>query len=309
VLADGRVLRTGGKVVKSATGYDLTQLVVGSEGTLALVTEITLKLEPRPTETATLLAPFPTLEQVSRAVGPLVASGVGPVILEYLDALTMAGITRAAEIDLGSAAPAGQADAYLVVVLQGTDARRLEEDMAEAAERLGAAGALDVYVLPPHAGSALIAARERAFYVAKAAGADDIVDAVVPRAAVAPYLEAVAALAAEAGALMTGCGHVGDGNVHLSVFLPDPERRAELLHRVMAQAVALGGAVSGEHGIGTAKRASLAAFADPTALELMRAVKAAFDPHGILGPGRIFGPDPDGGPPGRQPELVEGARR
>ncbi len=161
------------------------------------------------------------------------------------------------------------------------------------AGRLAELGALDVYVLPPSAGAGLIQARERAFYAAKAAGANDIVDAVVPRAAIPRYLAEVRRLAEEHGALLAGCGHVGDGNVHLSVFQSDPGARSALLRAVFEAARAVGGAVSGEHGIGTAKQPYFLELEDPAKLALMRRIKAAFDPHGILGPGRLFdGPAP-----------------
>ncbi|MHB8220563.1 MAG: FAD-binding oxidoreductase [Acidimicrobiales bacterium] len=293
VLAGGDTVRTGGKFVKSSSGYDLTQLIVGSEGTLALVTEATLKLEPRLAHTVTVLAPFAGLEQVTGAVTPIVASGMAPLILEYLDMLTMASVTASAGIDLGIPEEVrSTALAYLVVVLESTHADRLDADAEALGRLLGDLGALDIYLLPPGAGAALIAAREKAFFVAKAAGADDIVDAVVPRAAIPGYLETVAQLAVQHGSLIAGCGHVGDGNVHLSVFQPDPDRRGELLRAIFAAALDVGGAISGEHGIGSEKQPYFLGFTDPTALMLMRRIKQAFDPHGILGPHRLLG---DGG--------------
>jgi glycolate oxidase len=291
VLADGTVLRTGGKFVKSSSGYDLTQLLIGSEGTLAVTTEITLKVHPRLTASATVLSPFATLAQVADAVPHIVGSGVDPSILEYIDVLAMAGITGSAGLDLGvpEEIRAGTA-AYLVVVLEGTQAARVEEDMAQLAELLAARGALDVFVLPSGAGAKLIAAREKAFFVSKAAGADDIVDAVIPRAAIPDYLAQVADLAGRHGALVTGCGHVGDGNVHLSVFQPDEGRRHALLHAIFETAIAAGGAISGEHGIGTEKLPYFLETQDAVNLELMRAIKRVFDPLGILGPERLLGP-------------------
>ena len=289
VLAGGQVIRTGGKIVKSATGYDLTQLLIGSEGTLALITEATLKLEPRLPHTATVLAPFGTLEEVTQAVPRIVASGAAPLILEYLDMLTMASITASAAIDLGIPQKIRDtALAYLVVVLESTHADRIDADVEALGMLLAELGALDVYVLPPSAGAGLVAAREKAFFVAKAAGADDIIDAVVPRAAIPEYLATVATLAGEHGALVAGCGHVGDGNVHLSVFQPDAERRGALLHAIFEAAVAAGGAISGEHGIGSEKQRYFLELEDPVKVELMRRIKVAFDPHGILGPGRLL---------------------
>jgi glycolate oxidase len=290
VLADGTVLRTGGKFVKSSSGYDLTQLLIGSEGTLAVTTEITLKVQPRPVESATILAPFATLAEVAQAVPRIVSSGVDPSILEYIDVLAMGGITASAGLDLGIPDEIKAATlAYLVVVLDGMHPVRVEEDAVALGALLSTLGALDVYLLPSGAGSALIAARERAFFVSKAAGADDILDAVLPRAAIPAYLARVADLAGRAGALVTGCGHVGDGNVHLSVFLPDEDRRHALLAEIYATAVAAGGAVSGEHGIGTEKLSYFLDTVDAVNLDLMRSIKGVFDPLGILGPGRLLG--------------------
>ncbi len=290
VLADGTVLRTGGKFVKSSSGYDLTQLLIGSEGTLAVTTEITVKVQPRLTETATVLVPFATLPEVTNAVPRIVASGVNPTILEYADALVMSSITRAAGLDLGIPESVQQAAlAYLVVVLEQSSAARLDEDVEQLGTLLGDLGALDVYVLPPHAGSSLITARERLFFVTKASGADDIIDAVIPRAAIPDYLAAVAELAASHGSFVTGCGHVGDGNVHLAVFQSDAEKRRNLNREIFRTAVEAGGAISGEHGIGTAKMSYFVETVDPALLALMRSIKEAFDPRGILGPGRMPG--------------------
>jgi glycolate oxidase len=290
VLADGTVMRTGGKFVKSSSGYDLTQLLVGSEGTLAVSTEITLKVQPRLTEVATVLAPFATLAEVAGVVPLIVSSGVDPSILEYIDVLAMGGIARSAGMDLGILDDiTGATSAYLVVVLEGMHAARVDQDVEQLATLLSARGALDVYVLPPTAGAQLIAARERVFFVAKAAGADDIVDAVIPRAGIPDYLARVAELAGGLGALVTGCGHVGDGNVHLSIFLPDPVRRGELVHSIFDLAIAAGGAISGEHGIGTEKMAYFLETQDEVNLGLMRSIKNVFDPLGILGPGRLLG--------------------
>lgn len=290
VLADGTVLRTGGKFVKSSTGYDLTQLLIGSEGTLAVTTEVTVKVQPRLTETATVLVPFATLPEVTKAVPRIVASGVEPTILEYADALVMSSITKAAGLDLGIPESVQQAAlAYLVVVLEQSSVARLDEDVERLGTLLGELGALDVYVLPPHAGSALITARERLFFVTKASGADDIIDAVIPRAAIPDYLAKVAELAASHSSFVSGCGHVGDGNVHLAVFQPDAVTRHDLNREIFRTAVEAGGAISGEHGIGTAKMSYFVETVDPAQLSLMAAIKAAFDPRGILGPGRMPG--------------------
>jgi glycolate oxidase len=289
VLGTGEVIRTGGKFVKGSSGYDLTQLIIGSEGTLAIATEAILRLHPRLTAGATVLIPFATLEDVAAAVPRIVGSGLMPTILEYIDFITMSAITAAQNLELGVPRDIKDAAmAYLVVVLENRNDDRVEEDVAELAELADSLGALDLYVLPSHSGAALIDAREKAFWTAKAANANDIIDMVVPRSKISEYLTQVQAEAQATGSLVVGCGHAGDGNVHLSVFQPDVDARKDVVGRILRAGAALGGAVSGEHGIGTEKKRYLAEIEDPAKLDLMRRIKTSFDPAGILNPGVIF---------------------
>lgn len=289
VLGTGEVIRTGGRFVKVSSGYDLTQLVVGSEGTLALTTQAILRLHPRFPRTATVLAPFPSLDQVAAAVPRIVGSNLQPTILEYIDLLTMGSITAAAGLELGIREQVKQQTfAYLVVVLEGRTTERLDDDTTELGELLTELGALEVFVLPSGAGHDLIAAREKAFWTAKALGAHDVLDMVVPRAAIPRYLAAVQELADGTASLVVGCGHAGDGNIHLSVLQPDPEVRERVVLGILRAGAELGGAVSGEHGIGTAKKAHFLELEDPGKIALMRRIKAAFDPAGVLNPGVIF---------------------
>jgi glycolate oxidase len=289
-LPGGELITSGGKVVKMSSGYDLTQLIIGSEGTLAVITKAYLRLQPRLSYTATLLAPFATLDQVTAAVPRIVASGVGPVVLEYIDMLTMAAATAYVGLDLGIPEDVKSAAlAYLVVGLESTHADRLDEDTATVGGLLHELGAIDTYVLPGPAAAGLVDAREKAFWVAKANGADDIVDVVVPRAAIPAFMSRVAELASQHGALVAGCGHAGDGNVHMGVFQPDAEVRSRLLRAIFEAGMALGGAISGEHGLGREKAPYFLALEDPAKVALLRRVKEAFDPHRILNPGLAVG--------------------
>jgi len=289
VLGTGEVIRTGGKFVKATSGYDLTQLVIGSEGTLAIVTRAILKLYPRPEHAATLLAPFRTLDEITAAVPTIVRSGIDPLILEYIDLVSMSGILTNSGLDLGIPQDIKDAAlAYLVVVLENTRNDRLDEDIERAGALVSELGALDVYVLPSGAGTQLIEARERAFWAAKAAGANDIIDMVVPRSEIGPYMARVSAIAEETGSWVVGCGHVGDGNVHLSVFQADPDVRGRVMREIFNAGAAVGGAVSGEHGIGTEKKKYFLELEDPAKIALQRRIKEAFDPAGILNPGVVF---------------------
>jgi glycolate oxidase len=289
VTGTGEVIRSGGRFVKHTTGYDLTQLVIGSEGTLALVTEATLRLHPRLGHSASILAPFANVDAVAAVIPKIVASGVQPMILEYIDRSTMHGLLRMNDLRLGI--PDGiyaTAEAYLVIVLEGRTEDRIDYDVNEVATQLADAGAFDVYVLPAGQGAQLLAARESAFWMVKAAGADDVIDMVVPRDRIPEYLRRVQEIAAERNTTVFGCGHAGDGNIHFSVYEPDGDARSALLLAIYEMGTAMGGAISGEHGIGRTKKRYYMRLEDPAKLELQRRIKAAFDPAGILNPGCIF---------------------
>ena len=238
VLGTGEVVSTGGKFVKATTGYDLTQLIVGSEGTLALVTEAVLRLYPRPSHSATLLAPFTTLDAIADAVPRIVASGIGPLIVEYIDRTAMAGIVKATGLDLGVPREVRhQTLAYLVVVLEQRRADRLDEDVEELATLTSDLGALDVYVLPAQAGArtdrgpragVLVGQggrRRRHRRHGRAPSQHPRVHGARSPTPVPPPAASIVA-----------CGHAGDGNVHLSVYQPDDEVRARAVaHPVRAR--------------------------------------------------------------------------
>ncbi|MCW2659868.1 MAG: putative dehydrogenase [Mycobacterium sp.] len=290
VLPTGEIIRTGGKIAKVSTGYDLTQLIVGSEGTLALATEVIVKLHPRLDHAATVLAPFADFDQVMEAVPRILASGLAPYILEYIDNMTMAALVHTQNLELG--VPDNIRDscqAYLVVALENRTADRLDEDVERAGELVVELGAVDAYVLEGVSARKLIEAREKAFWTAKAIGADDIIDTVVPRSAMPRFLAAARGLATAAGGAAAGCGHAGDGNVHLAIICKDPSKKKQLMTDIFALAMELGGAISGEHGLGHAKTPYFLKLEDPVKVDLMRRIKHSFDPAGILNPDVLFG--------------------
>ncbi|OBH84012.1 FAD-binding protein [Mycobacterium scrofulaceum] len=288
-LPTGELIRTGGRIAKISTGYDLTQLIVGSEGTLALATEVIVKLHPRLDHNAAVLAPFADFDQVMSAVPKIVGSGLAPYILEYIDNVTMAALVHTQNLELGIPDNVRDScDAYLVVALENRTAARLDEDVEKAGELLAELGAVDAYVLEGGSARKLIEAREKAFWTLKAVGADDLIDTVVPRGAMPKFLSAARGLAAAAGGAAAGCGHAGDGNVHLAIFCKDPETRKKLMTDIFALAMELGGAISGEHGLGRAKTPYFLELEDPVKVDLMRRIKRSFDPAGILNPDVVF---------------------
>lgn len=285
VLPGGDVIQSGGRFVKASSGLDLGQLLMGSEGSLAVITELSLRLVPRLKNKATLLLPFDSIRAVTEAVPKILRSGIQPLMMEYIDQMTMTAIVNTQNLQLGIPEEVqDSAMAFLVVMLEAQSTSRLDEDIESLGHLGPELGAINVYSLQLSAGSALLDAREKAFWVAKQVGANDIIDVVVPRAAMPNYMDEVLKVALAHGSMVVGCGHAGDGNVHLSVFQSDPEVKKQTLKALFEAGLALGGAISAEHGIGSVKRDYFLELEDPAKLLLMRKLKAAFDPKGIMNP-------------------------
>ncbi len=290
VLPTGEVIRTGSKAVKNVVGYDLTQLLVGSEGTLGIITRVWLRLVPLPPARATLLAAFAGIAGAVDAVTALIGKRVVPAAIELIDEDSL----RAVEAHVGRAvAPAGSR-AVVIVESDGTPAA-VDEEIARVDAACREVGALVVVRAATAAERDEVWRVRRALSPAlKATGLVKINhDVVVPRGRVPELFAEVARLKAAHDLRIACFGHAGDGNIHVNIMVPagDEAQRAragvaerELFTRV----VALEGSISGEHGIGFAKAPFLRLELSETQIALMQRVKAAFDPHGILNPGKIF---------------------
>jgi len=290
VLPTGEIIKTGGKYVKVSSGYDLTQLICGSEGTLAVVTKIIIKLLPRPKAKATLFVPFKSIDDGIKTVPIILRSGVIPVTIEFLEKLGLIGV----EIYAGKKVPIdkhvrNKAGAFLIIVIEGKSSNDAFKDAEFISDICMEHGAIDVYIPPTEkAGRELLELREKTYHVVRASGATDLVDIVVPRGEIPVFLEHVRRISAKYGTIIGGAGHAGDGNVHLSLMVKDAEKATKILREIYSVGKDLGGAVSAEHGIGSEKRKYLLEMEEKEKIELMRRIKKAFDPNGILNPKKIF---------------------
>ena len=290
VLASGEVLLTGGKTRKDVAGYDLTSLLVGSEGTLAVVTKAWLRLIPKPGAAAVVVAPFATLEEAAAAVAAISRAGLVPAALEIVDRPCVDVSFR----KKGLPVPFPEAEARLLVELDGADDAEVERDVTRCGEVLLEAGALDAVLATDEAKRReLWEVRRGIGEAVRELGSSSELDLAVPRTELAPLVRGVRRIAAEAG-LATACfGHAADGNLHVHVYREgrgegDEARFEEATRAIYAEACRLGGTVTGEHGVGVAARGVLALRHSPAVLAAMRAVKAALDPLGILNPGKVL---------------------
>ena len=286
VSGAGEEFRCGVNTTKGAVGYDLTRLLIGAEGTLALITEATLKLTPRPKAKRTLSATYVDVAAAAHAVARIMAQPVVPCALEFLDDAAL----RLARAHAGDEIP--DAGALLIAEVDGD-----EHTLARAAEAIAraarGAGLIELRVAADEAQvEALWAARKALSPALRALSPDKInEDVVVPVSRLPELVAALRALADRHQIPIVNFGHAGNGNIHVNLLPRDPAelRRAHAaLGEVFAAVIELGGTLSGEHGIGMAKRAFLASALDPAALQLMRAIKAQFDPDGILNPGKLL---------------------
>ena len=292
VLADGRIMELGGKIAKNSSGYNLLQLIVGSEGTLAVVTKAILKLIPLPPKSITLLVPFPSLAQAIGTVPAIVKSRTTPTAVEFMER----AVILAAEEFLGRSFPDKSADAYLLLTFDGNSTEEIEKSYDEAARICLDNGALDVFISnTPERNEAIWKARGAFLEAIKSSTTEmDECDVVVPRKLIAEFITFSAALEERFGVRIRSFGHAGDGNLHIYILRDDlPQEKWEstlqsVFDALYAKASSIGGEVSGEHGIGYVKRPFLKESRGSDQLELMAAVKQAFDPKGILNPGKVF---------------------
>jgi glycolate oxidase len=288
VLADGAVIRTGGRTAKDVMGYDLTNLFVGSEGTLGIITEATLRLLPQPAPKLTLLAFFDGVGGAGEAVSRMTRAGLVPVTLELMDGFTIRAVDAALHIGLDETA-----GAMLMIESDAPPATaRVELDLAaRACTEAGARS--QVRAGDPLEADRLREARRLAHWSLTRAGVARMEDVGVPRRRVPELLAVIERLSAAHGVTVGVLGHAGDGNFHPTFVMdpddPDAEERIDALRgEIFAAVLGLGGTISGEHGTGVVKREWLEAQRGARHVEALRAIKRALDPAGILNPGKVL---------------------
>jgi len=288
VLPDGRITRTGSRCMKSVSGYDLTRLFVGSEGTLGIVSEITLKINPRPTACKTALASFTTLVDAGKSVTRIMHSGIIPSVLEILDENTIRVLREHGGMDLP------EVEALILVETDGYTDAEADFQMNRVVEAFKAQGATDIQVAENQSES------EKLWHIRKSASSTAASlrpnnvseDVTVPMSNVPELLTGVSKICRKYDLIFVIFGHAGDGNLHPKIMFDATDSgEAERVHKASREifelAVALEGTLTGEHGIGLAKASYMTLEHDPIAMAVMRSLKKLFDPNNVLNPGKM----------------------
>ena len=288
VAPDGEVVRLGGKA-PDPTGYDLLGLVVGSEGTLGIATEVTVRLVRHPESVRTLLAAFEGTDEAGQAVSAIIGAGVVPAAIEMMDALAI----EAAEAAVHCGYPNG-AGAVLIVELDGPESE-VDAQFADVERHCRAHGATEIRIAVDGPERALFwKGRKSAFAAVGRISPDYIVqDGVVPRTALPAVLRAIAELAAGSGIRVANVFHAGDGNLHPLVLFDDAvpgagEAAEEVSGKILDLCIAHGGSITGEHGVGADKAKHMPRMFTADDLDTMQLVRCAFDPRGLSNPGKVF---------------------
>lgn len=286
VLADGRVLRTGRRTVKGVAGYDLTHLLVGSEGTLGVITEVTVRLVPKPATAHTLVASFGRLTDAGAVVAEIARSGIIPSLLEILDRTTIHAVDAMTNMGLG--------DAQALLLIQADDAAGTDALLQRVEQICVTHGAEDIArSTDPVEADMLLQARRLALPALERLGDWLLDDVAVPRSRIVDLIAAVQEISAQLDLRIGVFGHAGDGNLHPTVIFDDadPDSRAAAHHafnRITQKALELGGTITGEHGIGLLKKQWLTTELNDVAAEVQATIKHALDPTRILNPSKVI---------------------
>jgi glycolate oxidase len=293
VLPTGEIIWTGSNVLKNATGYNLTQLIVGSEGTLGIVTKIVLRLIPHPKFDLLMLAPFNSVEKASEAVSAIFRAGITPSAMELME---IESIKLASKLCESTAIPITEGlEAHLIIEVDGNDLDVLMKDMEAIAEVLTNFEVGELYFADDaQQKNELWKIRRKASEASVAAGYTIEEDTVVPRAELPRLIKGVRALAIDNGFKVVSYGHAGDGNLHIRINHPKYKKSYEneeiqsILTKIFELVKSLGGTISGEHGIGLIQKSFMPVMFDNVTMELMIGIKKVFDPNNILNAGKIF---------------------
>jgi len=293
VLPTGEIIWTGSNVLKNATGYNLTQLIVGSEGTLGIVTKIVLRLIPHPKFDLLMLAPFNSVEKASEAVSAIFRAGITPSAMELME---IESIKLASKLLESTAIPITDGlEAHLIIEVDGNDLDVLMKDMEAIAEVLANFEVGELYFADDaQQKNELWKIRRKASEASVAAGYTIEEDTVVPRAELPRLIKGVRALAIDNGFKVVSYGHAGDGNLHIRINHPKYKKSYEneeiqsILTKIFELVKSLGGTISGEHGIGLIQKSFMPVMFDNVTMKLMIGIKKVFDPNNILNAGKIF---------------------